>query len=67
MVVIKSNNENSLVELPEGQRSGNIKIKYNKKMKEIIKEILTNKKVRTFSALMALVLAVFSVGEPWGS
>jgi|GEM_PF-3178907 hypothetical protein len=35
-------------------------------MKEIIKEILTNKKVRTFSALMALVLTVFSVGEPWG-
>jgi len=34
-------------------------------MKEIIKEILTNKKVRTFSALMLFISAIMSVGQPW--
>lgn len=34
-------------------------------MKKIIKEILTNKAVRNNSALMALVVSIVSVGNPW--
>ena len=35
-------------------------------MNKIIKEFLTNKKVRDVSSLMTLVLTVMSAGIPWG-
>ncbi|KKU87645.1 MAG: hypothetical protein UY17_C0012G0004 [Candidatus Beckwithbacteria bacterium GW2011_GWC2_47_9] len=34
-------------------------------MKKIIKEILTNKRVRNSSVLMSLIATVMSVGAPW--
>lgn len=34
-------------------------------MNKLIKEILTNKKARNFSALMALIVTVMGVGQPW--
>lgn len=36
-----------------------------KHMNKLIKEILTNKKARNFSALMAFVVSVMSAGAPW--
>ncbi len=34
-------------------------------MKKIIKEILSNKAVRSSSVLMSLIAAVMTVGAPW--
>lgn len=34
-------------------------------MNKLMKEILTNKKIRNYSALLTLVVTVMSVGTPW--
>lgn len=36
-------------------------------MKKLIKEILTNKKVRNSSVLTALIVTVMSAGQPWAA